>query len=203
MQMHKDTPHMFAEEFLLDPSPIIALPCHSVSSSMTMYRCHKNIIAFKHNAGLHQLLLEDKEGVRESNMLSLTSRIATLCRSCLTISSSSSFPVCLLTCQKTMPTRCLGGIPFCEYQTAVHYYSHLCSIIICNKLSKMPCLSCHSMPLNSIYLFNIKSCKKSWGSLEVSHNIPQYSNSRLWNGKLWNGKVLKKFYSHNSGTGRE
>ena len=39
------------------------------------------------------------EGVRESNIftLSLTSRIATLCRSCLTI-SSSSLPVCRLTC---------------------------------------------------------------------------------------------------------
>ena len=33
--MLKDIPHMFAEEFLLDPSPIIALPCHSsVSSSL-------------------------------------------------------------------------------------------------------------------------------------------------------------------------
>ena len=68
---------------------------------MTRDRVIQNIITFRHRyPHLHQLLLEDtKECGNQtcSRLISLTSRIATLCRSCLTI-SSSSFPVCRLTC---------------------------------------------------------------------------------------------------------
>ena len=69
---------------------------------MTRYRVIQNIITFRHRyPHLHQLLLEDTKECGNQTcsvfMLSLTSRIATLCRSCLKI-SSPSFPVCRLTC---------------------------------------------------------------------------------------------------------